>query len=656
MCPHREDGTAAPSELGGFRPTRRLPDAGLWGRSTTITAIAHQGDTVATAGTAPGDPDAAPVPAARSADGRGIRSWWPLLVPLVIVLIGAWTYRWVDEDAFINFRIVHNLLAGHGPVFNVGERVEVSSDPLWLCLLTIVHVVVPVSLEWTSVVLGLVCTAGAFVAGGMAVARLGARHDEGTVLPLGLLMVSVVAGVWEFATSGLEMSMVFLWLGVSFLLLVRVEARRKCAVPAGVVLGLGSLIRPELALGAIVFTAALVAVVAAPGWGGDRGRLRRCTATVAAAVAVPLAYELFRMAYYALLVPSTALAKAAASSWWSQGATYLWNFVAPYTLWLPLGLAAVVLVVRLSRWWRAGDRLGVLVLCTPLAVGAVDLLYVVEVGGDYMHARLLLPAFFAVSLPVYVGVRSLRGAMVVPALGIAVWSVVCLGWLRFVPPTIAGLTPQTVFISNERDSWISATGNAHPVTAGDYARALSGRAGALLARMSHQVPPGRQRLLVITDPFAPIDPASARPARSPLPFTLAVNLPAIGVIGYLAGPDVYVYDSYSLANPIGSHTTVAHHARPGHEKLIGPSWMLARFGVTGATAVPGGPPAGTIAAARRALGCDPLAAYLRAVTSPWTPAQAMANIGNSFSFTTMRFSPDPTVAVVQLCGPRIARS
>ena len=114
----------------------------------------------------------------------------------------------------------------------------------------------------------------------------------------------------------------------------------------------------------------------------------------------------------------------------------------------------------------------------------------------------------------------------------------------------------------------------HPVTAADYAHALSGEAGAVLHRMARAVPRGQQRLLVITDPFAPIDPAAARPARSPLPFTLAVNLPAIGVIGYLAGPDVYVFDEFSLANPIGSHTTVVHHARPGHEKLIGPAWML----------------------------------------------------------------------------------
>ena len=609
-----------------------------------------------TTGPDPGGPEAppggSPATPVRKSPHLGVAAWWPVLIPLVIVLAGAWTYRWVDEDAFIDFRVIHNLLAGYGPVFNVGERVEVDSDPLWMGTLAVIHAITPgVSLEWTSVVLGLVCTAGGFIAGGLAVVRLGARHAEGTVLPIGLLMVSVVAGVWEFATSGLEMSMVFLWLGVSFLLLVRMATRRSGALPAAVVAGLGSLIRPELLLGSAVFTAALVTLVASPGWPSPRGRARRCVAVVAAAVALPVVVEIARMAYFALLVPNTALAKAAGSSWWSQGATYLWNFVAPYTLWLPFVLAVPLVATRLARWWRIGDRTGVLLLCTPLLVGLVDLVYVVEVGGDYMHARLLLPAFFAICLPIYAGVRSLRGVLAVPAVGIAVWSVVCLGWLRFVPPTLHGLNPQTVFISNERNSWISATGNPHPVTAADYARALSGEAGAILARAAHQEPPGHQEVLVITNPFVPVDPSAALPAHSTLPFSLAVNLPAIGVIGYLAGPDVYVFDSYSLANPIGSHTTVVHHARPGHEKLIGPAWMLGRFGVPGSVAIPGGPSKTSVVAARTAIGCDPLHAYLAAITAPLTFGRLVSDFGNSFTFTTMHFSANPSVAVVQLCGP-----
>ena len=88
--------------------------------------------------------------------------------------------------------------------------------------------------------------------------------------------------------------------------------------------------------------------------------------------------------------------------------------------------------------------------------------------------------------------------------------------------------------------------------------------------------PGHQRLLVVTDPYTPLSRDATLPGRSSLPFTLGVDVPAIGVIGYLAGPDVYLFDSYSLANPIGSHTVVVHHARPGHEKLSDrPGWSAA---------------------------------------------------------------------------------
>ena len=46
-----------------------------------------------------------------------------------------WQRRWTSDDGFINFRVVCNILAGHGPVFNVGERVEAFTSPLWIALL-----------------------------------------------------------------------------------------------------------------------------------------------------------------------------------------------------------------------------------------------------------------------------------------------------------------------------------------------------------------------------------------------------------------------------------------------------------------------------------------------------------------------------------------
>ena len=576
-------------------------------------------------------------------------AWWPVIVPVVVVVIGAWIYRWVDEDAFINFRIINNLLAGHGLVFNLGERVEVNSDPLWLFFLTLFHEILPfLSLAWLSVDARAGRHRPRLPLRGPGGSRLAASRQEGRVYPLGLLVVAVVAGVWEFATSGLEMSMVFLWLGACFWLLVRVEARRHAGTGAAVVMGLGTLIRPELGLASVVFLVALLWVMAAPGWSPATGRLRRFGVPIAAALGLPVGYQVFRMAYYGLLVPNTGLAKAAGASWWSQGFTYLWNFVAPYTLWLPLLLAAGLVVGRVSRWWATGDRLGVLMLATPVMAGLVDLIYVVHLGGDYMHARLLLPAFFAVCLPVFVSSSQLRSIVAVPVVGILVWAVVCAGWLRYIPPP-GSLNPQVIFISNERNSWITATKNAHPVTANDYRGALSGQAGVVLQRLAHQVPDGQQTLLVVSNPYTPISQAARAPARSPLPFRLAVDVPAIGVIGYLAGPDVYIFDDFSLANPIGSHTIITTHARPGHQKSIGPVWMVGRFGLASGG---GSTPASSqpVSDARKALTCAPLSSYLHAITAPMSLSQAAANFAHSFSYTSMSFSADPTQAVRQLCG------
>ena len=273
--------------------------------------------------------------------------------------------------------------------------------------------------------LGLVCTAGGFLAGGLAVVRLGARHHEGTVLPLGLLVVSVVAGVWEFATSGLEMSMVFLWLGVSFLLLVRVADRRRRALPAAFVAGLGPLIRPELLLGAAVLTAALVVLVALAHLALDERAGRRGAAVAAAAAALPAwsrwrGWPTSRCWSRRRRWPRRPARRGGPRVPPTSGIS--WR---PYTLWLPFVLAVPAGRRPGATWWRAGDRTGVLAARTPLVVGLGPSSSTwCEVGGDYMHARLLLPAFFAFCLPVSVGVRTLRGALVVPAAGIAVWSLV----------------------------------------------------------------------------------------------------------------------------------------------------------------------------------------------------------------------------------------
>jgi len=109
-------------------------------------------------------------------DRRRTLKYLLILLPTVIVLVGGWGYRWVSDDAFIDFRVVHNILSGYGPVYNPGERIEAYSDPLWVFLLTVFSGLLRfIDVEWWSVLLGLFFTGAGFWFAGLGTINL-AEH------------------------------------------------------------------------------------------------------------------------------------------------------------------------------------------------------------------------------------------------------------------------------------------------------------------------------------------------------------------------------------------------------------------------------------------------------------------------------------------------
>lgn len=74
-------------------------------------------------------------------------------------------HRWVSDDGLITLRVASQVLAGHGPVFNIGERVESSTSAAWTWLLVAAGWLFPIALPSLPVELGL-----AAATGGLAVA------------------------------------------------------------------------------------------------------------------------------------------------------------------------------------------------------------------------------------------------------------------------------------------------------------------------------------------------------------------------------------------------------------------------------------------------------------------------------------------------------
>lgn len=183
-----------------------------------------------------------------------------MVAPIVALVLLAWSRRWMSDDGFINLRVVEQLLAGNGPVFNAGERVEIATSPLWVALLAVAGAVTPwIPLAWTAVVLGITATALGLLAAHLGALRL-RGHDPRArpAVPLGALVVLALPPFWDFASSGLETGLSIAWLGGCWFLLAGEGSLRHWATPA--VCGLGPLVRPDLAIFSVFFLAVVLLV------------------------------------------------------------------------------------------------------------------------------------------------------------------------------------------------------------------------------------------------------------------------------------------------------------------------------------------------------------------------------------------------------------
>jgi len=140
------------------------------------------------------------------------------IITLYILALNAY----VIDDAYISFRTIDNLLHGHGLRWNVDERVQVYTHPLWLVLLSLV-IAVSGEFHVTTMTVSLVVTLLSLLVN----ARYLATRAEGAsqwkvVLYLVLFLASKAA--LDYSSSGLENPLTNLLLSVFVLhLLVRGE-------------------------------------------------------------------------------------------------------------------------------------------------------------------------------------------------------------------------------------------------------------------------------------------------------------------------------------------------------------------------------------------------------------------------------------------------
>jgi arabinofuranosyltransferase len=353
------------------------------------------------------------------------------------------------------------------------------------------------------------------------------------------------------------------------------------------------------------------------------------------------------MGYYGLLVPDPAVTKDASSVHFLRGVTYLANFVEPYWLWVPLLLLPVLFPIAVGQRL---DRADVARCMAAVGSGVLMAAYVTAIGGDYMHARMLLPATFALLLPVMLlpvpalsaqAARTVVGGFYVAM--IALWAVTCgISWRI---PQLPGIVPPNG-ISDERAFWVVTIHQRYPDDGEKFVLRFMGTANApgspewLISRAERSGPP--VLLYRATDGSPLVSVPLDRPG-----YPVAIEASLLGTGGAGTPVNGLVVDQRGLSYALGAHFPGAPAVRPGHAKTVSPAWMVADY--SNATQAPGVPTA-QIAAARRALSCGALAELNQATRAPLTAGRFVSNFFHSLSLTTVRFPDDPVAAEKELCG------
>ncbi|WP_067542060.1 hypothetical protein [Nocardia crassostreae] len=557
---------------------------------------------------------------------------------LVLLLFGvlAFQRRWISDDGMIVVRVAQQILAGEGPNYNPFGRAEAATSPLWVWVLAGFAYLRPGDIADSAVGLGLVLALAGLAAGLAGCAKLHRQRGEtGVLLPVGVLVPIAVGGFRDYATSGLETGLSLCWFGVVWWLMVSTteQSGRAHLVTTMVIIGSGPLVRPDFAIAAAVFGATAL-VIARPGW-------RRGAAYCAAGLVLPVGYEIFRAGYYGILVPLPALAKEASSARWTQGVSYLNDFMGAYLLWIPLLVIAVLATRMLDR--TAVDRRTAALMASPVLAALALGLYLVPVGGDYMHARLWVPVLFALLLPLLMApvARARRPESIGVAL-VAAWAL--LAGLLLGPP-YEGRQFSSTGITDERSYETAVYRDPHPTA---DSRRKDTPLPATLATLTDR--PDRtlvMRTRMTADGDLWLIPLSPTvPDRSGYFYN---NMGIAAAVMPLRGTFI---DVNGLASPLAGHLLLEKPGRPGHEKWLPTAWVVAQYAdpaviprmhdtrdVTKAQ----------VFAARAALSCGALAELMDSVHQPMTPSRFWSNLTGALSRTALRIPPDPFITETHFC-------
>lgn len=287
---------------------------------------------------------------------------------VIIYLVVLVRTAWLCDDAYITLRTIDNFIHGYGLTWNVSERVQAYTHPLWMLLISVVYTFTREE-YFTTLYLAIGISL-------LAVTLFGFIIPKDRMMGLlGLSILLFSKAYIDYSTSGLENPLTHLLVGLFFLAFLRLKSGLRQVFVLCFLAACGLITRLDLAL---IFIPGLIYALAMA-W-------NRKVLLVALTGLTPFwLWELFSLFYYGVAVPNPAYAKLAHGintiDLSIQGWMYLFDTLKYDPITLVSIIGSIIFVFRIKDRKLTQIMFGMLLY----------LVYIIRVGGDFMSGRLLTP-------------------------------------------------------------------------------------------------------------------------------------------------------------------------------------------------------------------------------------------------------------------------
>ncbi len=428
---------------------------------------------------------------------------------------------WYGDDAFITMRVIDNFVNGYGLVWNVGERVQVFTHPLWLFLMTPIYAVLKDPYQTIYGLSYSVSLATIF----LFLSNFTKKYQ--TTIIAGLLIAASMAFI-DYSSSGLENPLTHLLLIAMMIVVLKQPVSLKIIFFTSLIASLSAVNR----LDTILFFIPVL------GYQLFEMRTSRLKALSFVGIGfIPLiAWEIFALVYYGFPLPNTYYAKIAAEylpAGWLQNQA--WEYFKNSFLWDPITLGTIALSMVVVIWEQNLKKISILLGM------ACYLIYIISIGGDFMSGRFFSALFLiAATLLMTVDYGSLIAKVHFNTQILIAGAIIFVGLIGAYPPVFTSI-PEGIQrippngIANEKlyyfkdTSWVSRNqiNTIHRWGINGLNLKDSGRR------------------------YTDVD--------------------SVGLFGYYAGPSVTILDNLAIADPLRARLPITGPIRIGHFYRVLPS-------------------------------------------------------------------------------------